>query len=289
MCVCVCRYVIPERRRLRVSWTCSLLTHRSASTDAGLLLDLHPGGLVKRSSEEGAPLLLAPGSLVRSERTPSASSDSGLSVASRGGGPLDRLPQTGRLGAGQDFELVPPLLEIMTELAAWGRGDAVAVDAGLGVAINGAPPLHQRETDAVEDKQGAASASASASEGLSSSSVFQNLPGTQEGSWTRRTPPTLAPSTTPTRGLSRVEAVQKGPVLTPNTSSEPEEDLSSLSADADESIEKLNQLIVDLDPTFVPVPTRSSPPSRSASLHTNGLSHKRKTHQSGESEQQRGI
>lgn len=279
--MCVCRYVIPEHRRLRVSWTCCLLTHQSASTDAGLLLDLHPGGLVKRSSEEGAPLLLAPGSLGSSERTPSASSDSGLSVASRGGCPLERLPQTGKLGAGLDFELVPPLLEIMTELAARGRGDAVAVDTGLGVAINGAPPLHQRETDAVEDKQGAASASAS--EGFSSSSVFQNFPGTQEGSWIHRTPPTLAPTTTPTRGLSRVEVVQKGPVLTPNTSSDPE-DLTSLSADVDESIEQLNQLILDLDPTFVPVPTRCSPLSRSASLHTNGLSHKGKTHQSGESE-----
>ncbi|MED6267047.1 hypothetical protein CHARACLAT_008211, partial [Characodon lateralis] len=66
-----------------------------------------------------------------------------------------------------------------------------------------------------------------------------------------------------------------------NTSSCQEEELASLATDVDESIEQLNQLILDLDPTFVPVPTQCSPLSRSASLHTNGLSHKGQTNQSG--------
>ncbi|XP_029606449.1 tensin-3-like [Salmo trutta] len=63
---------------------------------------------------------------------------------------------------------------------------------------------------------------------------------------------------------------------TPSPSGEPcgQEELASLATDMDESIEQLNQLILDLDPTFIPVPTRhpALPLSRSASLHTNGIS-----------------
>ncbi|XP_029542757.1 tensin-3-like isoform X2 [Oncorhynchus nerka] len=53
-----------------------------------------------------------------------------------------------------------------------------------------------------------------------------------------------------------------------------QEELASLVTDMDESIEQLNRLILDLDPTFIPVPTRHPVPplSRSASLHTNGIS-----------------
>lgn len=241
---------------------------------------------MKGSCEEGAPLLLTPGGLGRGERTPSASSDSGLSVASQGqrggGAPQDRNTQSGKLVAGSDFEIAPPLLEVMTELAALGRGDALAVDSGLGVAVNGAAPPRQRDADVPEDERGADAAPASTA--LSSSSVFQNLPETQAGSWVHGRPATPA---APTRGPSSREAVQKGaqkaPVMAPNTSSDPEEDLTSLTADVDESIEQLNQLILDLDPTFVPVPTCCSPPSRSASLRANGINHMGKTHQSGES------
>ncbi|XP_035509747.1 tensin-3-like [Morone saxatilis] len=103
-------------------------------------------------------------------------------------------------------------------------------------------------------------------------------------------PPLVAPDT-PLRGMSSREAVQRGPVdddgmhngqsvSTTLASSCQEEDLASLNTDIDESIEQLNQLILDLDPTFVPVPTRCAPLSRSASLHTNGLSHKGNTNQS---------
>ncbi|XP_045562285.1 tensin-3 [Salmo salar] len=63
---------------------------------------------------------------------------------------------------------------------------------------------------------------------------------------------------------------------TPSPSGEPcgQEELASLATDMDESIDQLNQLILDLDPTFIPVPTRhpALPLSRSASLHTNGIS-----------------
>ncbi|KAM8874299.1 tensin-3-like isoform 2-T2 [Spinachia spinachia] len=115
-------------------------------------------------------------------------------------------------------------------------------------------------------------------------------------------PPALVAPNTPSRGRSSREAAQRGPVnedcthnVTQNTdvthniqsvhtgsaSSCQDEDLSSLTTDIDESIEQLNQLILDLDPTFVPVPTRCAPVSRSASLHSNGLSPKGDTHRPG--------
>ncbi|KAJ7986348.1 hypothetical protein DPEC_G00338990 [Dallia pectoralis] len=63
---------------------------------------------------------------------------------------------------------------------------------------------------------------------------------------------------------------------TASVSGEPcgQDELASLAIDMDESIEKLNQLILDLDPTFIPVPTRHTPLplSRTASLYTNGTS-----------------
>ncbi|XP_071007349.1 LOW QUALITY PROTEIN: tensin-3-like [Oncorhynchus clarkii lewisi] len=125
------------------------------------------------------------------------------------------------------------------------------------------------------------------------------------------TPPLIGPDTLsvpdmPNTGTSRREAVQRrveggvgverSPVQmdsdkhsthttyvqhsphathTPLPSGEPcgQEELASLVTDMDESIEQLNRLILDLDPTFIPVPTRhpALPLSRSASLHTNGI------------------
>lgn len=151
--------------------------------------------------------------------------------------------------AGREFEITLPLLEVMTELAARGRGDAVAVESGPRLSISGAPSSCERESDIFDDERDA--------DAFPASEV-----------------------------LSR-EAVQRGgkkePVNNPNTSSDAEEDLISLTADVDESIEQLNQLILDLDPTFVPVPTHCSPLARSTSLHTNGISPTGQMHQSGES------
>ncbi|XP_041696115.1 tensin-3 isoform X2 [Coregonus clupeaformis] len=118
-------------------------------------------------------------------------------------------------------------------------------------------------------------------------------------------PNTLSLPDTPNRGSSSREAVQRGveggvgsPVKTdshthvshtihtihtthtthtPLPSGEPcgQEELASLATDIDESIEQLNQLILDLDPTFIPVPTRHTPLplALSTSLYTNGNSH----------------
>lgn len=107
--------------------------------------------------------------------------------------------------------------------------------------------------------------------------------------------PTLVAPDTPVRGSSSREAVQRvlldedephkhtqdvidNTQLDTHTAPCQEEELASLNSDVDESIEQLNQLILDLDPTFVPVPTRCAPLSRSASVHSNGLSPKGHSH-----------
>ncbi|XP_054645446.1 tensin-3 isoform X2 [Dunckerocampus dactyliophorus] len=60
-----------------------------------------------------------------------------------------------------------------------------------------------------------------------------------------------------------------------------EDELASLSTDIDDSIEQLNQLILDLDPTFVPVPTGCPPLSRATSLNSSCLSDKGNNHVTG--------
>lgn len=109
-------------------------------------------------------------------------------------------------------------------------------------------------------------------------------------------PNTLSLPDMPNRGSGSRESVKRGveggvgsPVQTdshthashtthtPLPSGEPcgQEELASLATDIDESIEQLNQLILDLDPTFIPVPTRHNPLplALSTSLYTNGNNH----------------
>ncbi|XP_066532616.1 si:ch211-191a24.3 [Hoplias malabaricus] len=66
---------------------------------------------------------------------------------------------------------------------------------------------------------------------------------------------------------------------------EKDDEFASLAMDIDQSIEQLNQLILDLDPEFEPVPTRArGHVMRSASLHSNGIGHsagQAKSNQSG--------
>ncbi|XP_043984133.1 tensin-3 isoform X2 [Gambusia affinis] len=278
----------------------------------------------KKSTEEGVlyPLLSISPSL--SDRAPSASSDSGLSVASQGrtgvgprrGATQDNCSQAEKLIFGAESEPIQALLEVMTELSSSGVGDGKVSgdESRLGATINGDVSSSERETDILDDED-----EGSSSQAPDSSSVFslpsENVPATQRQarteysthSWVRQQqmvdpipeqgtsksnkerPAPLELPETPTRGLSSREAVKRGLLDQDNrqpentTSSCQEDELASLSTDIDESIEQLNKLILDLDPTFVPVPTRCSPLSRSASLHTNGLSHKGlgQTHQSG--------
>ncbi|XP_070688543.1 tensin-3-like [Pempheris klunzingeri] len=299
------------------------------------------GQVRKKSSEEGASFPLATSSPSCSDRALSASSDSGLSVASQGRtraaqgkrAARDKRAQAGKLVSGLDFEIAQPLLEVMTELAAsGGEGELAGDESGLGLTINGEASSSERETDILDDEEEVDSLAAPVLDMPSSSSICslssENLPETQTEysthSWVRQQqmvevvtdtfikvdgdrvrkqkPPPLQAPVTPPRGNSSREAVQRGlvdeddthsvtqntdvtqnvqSVSTTLTSSCQEEDLASLTTDIDESIEQLNQLILDLDPTFVPVPTRCAPLSRSASLHTNGLSHNGHIHQSG--------
>lgn len=290
----------------------------------------------KKSSEEGSYFPLTSSSPSCSDRAPSASSDSGLSVASQSltgarqqrGAARDNCTQAGKLLPGVDFEIAQPLLEVMTELAArGGDGEIAGEESGLGHTINGEASSSERETDILDDEDEVGGVAPPASDMPSLSGIgslsLENLPETHRSaqmeystqSWVQqqqmvdlvtdnytavdrrsrglvkeKPPPLVAPDTPP-RGISSREAVQRGLMdedgmrsFTQNsthTSSCQEDELASLSTDIDESIEQLNQLILDLDPTFVPVPTRCAPLSRSASLHTNGLSHKGNTHLSG--------
>lgn len=81
-------------------------------------------------------------------------------------------------------------------------------------------------------------------------------------------------STLPTTGTPEVEL-----------EAEKDDEFASLAMDIDQSIEQLNQLILDLDPEFEPVPTRARGHMiHSASLHTNGIGHstgQAKSNQSG--------
>ena len=96
-------------------------------------------------------------------------------------------------------------------------------------------------------------------------------------------PSVRSPPYTPPRGISSREAVLRVAVGDTSSLSElSQEEELSLATDMEESIEQLNQLILDLDPTFIPVPTHSAPLSRSASLHSNGLSPGGQGHKAGE-------
>ncbi|XP_068599712.1 tensin-3-like [Brachionichthys hirsutus] len=259
---------------------------------------LHPGNghVRKRSSEEGA---LFP-------RTRSASSDSGLSVASQGwtgpgqqaGAARGRGARAGELVPGVDFEIIQPLLEVMAELAAsGGKAELDGDESG----INGEASSSEKETDILDDEVGGVRAPALGIPSRTCSMSSETQAEDSTWSWVRRQqaadvtvdtyrprpPPPDAPDT-PTRGIGSREAVQRRLVdrdVSPNGGgahhAPQQEDLESLNTDIDESIEQLNQLILDLDPTFVPVPTRCAPVSRSASLHSNGLSHKGDGHRSG--------
>lgn len=276
----------------------------------------------KKSIEEGASYPQNSISLSSSDRAPSASSDSGLSVASQGrsgagprrGATQDNCSQAEKLIFGAESDPTQALLEVMTELGSSGAGDGKVTgdESGLGSTFNGEVSSSERETDILDDGD-----ESSASEAPNLSGVYsipsENWSETQRqaqteystNSWLqqqRMMDPKAEPGTsrlkkerpapleipeTPTRGLSSREAVKRALIdqdnrQTANSNSSCQDDeLASLSTDIDESIEQLNKLILDLDPTFVPVPTRCSPLSRSASLHTNGLSYKGQTYQSG--------
>uniref|UniRef100_W5N638 Tensin 3 n=1 Tax=Lepisosteus oculatus TaxID=7918 RepID=W5N638_LEPOC len=81
---------------------------------------------------------------------------------------------------------------------------------------------------------------------------------------------------TPTRGSSSRDAVQRATIALKESNglhiaSKEEDSPASLAMDIDQSIEQLNQLIMDLDPTFVPIPTRSNSVKREGTGQDLGL------------------
>lgn len=310
---------------LNIEHTFSVLTAPTHILGPGNV-SLHAN--VRKSSREEQPLFpftssSPPGC---SDRAPSASSDSGLSVGSQGwtgarqrrGAAQDKGTQAGKLVSGIHFELAQPLLEVMTELAASSRGEGEMTGDDSSHSVYGEVSSSQRETDILEDEDLAAPGADMPSSSSICSLSSENLPeaeysthswvqqqqqidtltdnyhavnGKKMSNGVRKEPLVVGPDA-PARGVSSREAVQRGlldedcthSVTQNNTQpaqTAQEEELASLATDIDDSIEQLNQLILDLDPTFVPVPTRCSPLSRSASLHTNGLSHMGAAHQSG--------
>lgn len=298
--------------------------------------------LKKNSTEDRALLSLPTSSPSCSDRAPSPSSDSRLSVASQGqaGAGPEKGSAPEKVIPRLDFEIAQPLLEVMAELAARGRGGKLARDVSqLEGTVNGNASPSERETDILEDECEGDSQTSPAVELPSLSSTYslssENMPDTQTEysthSWVRQQQMVgvipsayleadggqrvggvrekmsnpLVAAETPSRGTSRREAVQRGPsdedgtqtrdnqsvesVSNTHSLSCHNEDLASLTTDIDESIEQLNQLILDLDPTFVPVPTRCSPLSRSASVQTNCLSQKGNTHLSGNTHTQQST
>nr|XP_024003327.1 tensin-3-like [Salvelinus alpinus] len=182
-------------------------------------------------------------------------------------------------------------------------------EAGLGQPVKASPS--ERESDILYDDEVSPEASIGSfssecileAQGVVQSGSGYSTPSTQ--SWVQQQqivvrgqdspvdtlsligPNNLSLPDTPNRGSSSRESVQRGveggvglPVHTTHTplpSGEPcgQEELASLATDIDESIEQLNQLILDLDPTFIPVPTRHTPLplALSTSLYTNGNNH----------------
>uniref|UniRef100_A0A3B3HGF9 Tensin 3 n=1 Tax=Oryzias latipes TaxID=8090 RepID=A0A3B3HGF9_ORYLA len=272
----------------------------------------------KKSKEEGPFQLSSPNSPCRSDRAPSASSDSGLSVASQGlGGARQRGEATqdkgthpGKLVFGADSDPAQALMEVMAQLA-------LSSEAEVGVTING-KSSSDRETDILDDEDEAEHAVEGPSSSSGCSLLSETLKEKSTDRWVRQhtapgasdslptkdkerttntnkqRPSLLLTPLTPPQGLSSREVVHTVPVdgvskrtgkdhtlnMEPSSLCQ-EEELAALTSDVDESIEQLNQLILDLDPTFVPVSTSLSPLSRTTSLQTNGLSLKGSSHRSG--------
>lgn len=82
-------------------------------------------------------------------------------------------------------------------------------------------------------------------------------------------------------GGKSLQAVVQRRLFDHDDSADQNLDLASLTMDVDESIDQLNKLIMDLDPTFVPVETSCSPLSRTASDRSSDLGRKRNNHLSG--------
>ncbi|XP_061739756.1 si:ch211-191a24.3 isoform X2 [Nerophis ophidion] len=187
-----------------------------------------------------------------------------------------------------------------------------------GMSGNGEAFSKERETDILEDENGRDSVAASLSfSGNSSSFSYNTLSGNEprtsagvdnfthtsvqrrmktdnslafNGEYGSDEASPLPSPQTPTGGISSQDhggLLNHGHKCTDaldstyTTHASREDELASLSTDIDDSIEQLNQLILDLDPTFIPALPGSDRLSRSTSLNSGCLSDKGNTHVTG--------
>lgn len=83
----------------------------------------------------------------------------------------------------------------------------------------------------------------------------------------RGTSPLSEPAAEQGNGTDAVTETTVSQTVTDKTQ---DEEFNSLTVDIDNSIDQLNQLIMDLDPTFVPISTRTASVKRSGGTHANG-------------------
>ncbi|KAL2097274.1 hypothetical protein ACEWY4_006481 [Coilia grayii] len=94
--------------------------------------------------------------------------------------------------------------------------------------------------------------------------------GDERGSSPLSPEPAIATATVE-QGNGTDVVVAEAPVSQAAVDKSRDEEFNSLTVDIDNSIDQLNQLIMDLDPTFVPIPTRSGSVKRNGGgTHTNG-------------------
>ncbi|KAF7668473.1 hypothetical protein LDENG_00008090 [Lucifuga dentata] len=105
----------------------------------------------------------------------------------------------------------------------------------------------------------------------------ERYPGNKQGSSPPK-PGLPIEAQTPTRDtthtLRNAPPHKEPPTINNNNNNKRDEEFKSLTVDIDNSIDQLNQLIMDLDPTFVPVSTRTSSIKRNGGSHVNGTATK---------------
>lgn len=102
----------------------------------------------------------------------------------------------------------------------------------------------------------------------------ERYPGSKQGSSLPKAGLPAEPQG-PTRGTTTDALRSTAPhkeqaTINNNNNNKRDEEFKSLTLDIDNSIDQLNQLIMDLDPTFMPVSSHSSSIKRNGETHVNG-------------------
>ncbi|XP_051943774.1 tensin-3-like [Hippocampus zosterae] len=95
-----------------------------------------------------------------------------------------------------------------------------------------------------------------------------------QGNKQRRTSPKEGLTLEQQDSAPRDTAPHKEQATLNNNNTKRDDEFKSLTIDIDNSIDQLNQLIMDLDPTFVPLSSKSSSIKRNGSAHVNGSASK---------------